>query len=29
MEDQKKASLAEQMNDNDSESDDEENSSGY
>ena len=29
MEDQKKASLAEQMNDNDSESDDEEDSSGY
>ena len=29
MEDQKKAALAEQMNDNDSESDDEENSSGY
>ena len=29
MEDQKKASLAEQMSDNDSESDDEENSSGY
>ena len=29
MEDQKKASIAEQMNDNDSESDDEEDSSGY
>ena len=29
MEDQKKASLAEQMNDNDSESDDEEDSAGY
>jgi len=29
MEDQKKASLAEQMGDNDSESDDEEDSSGY